>query len=396
VSAQSGLSDHLLLAVLALLWSEVAEHGRHLSQYFNLFAIYASLGVAEKQQLLRLNVASLLISVALDDGPGPPIKYQYAELTKLYQVVATLVRCCDVSSLTQPYGGAEGAGPSALPNPYLEPALQGEPLMTLQPQVADLLFQRYGYLKKLIEEANTAEDTRRLLQFCCWENPQFSHAVLYELLWQIAFAYTYELRPYLDLLLHMLCMEDSWQNHRIQKALKGIPDDHSSRDGLFETIQRSKNHYQKRAYQCIKMLVTLFSQCAAARNMLDGAGDLKRKWTWAVEWLHDELERGGGHRAPYANTASSNETANGYFLERSHSARLTLEKACELMPEEEGDIGEDPAVGEEGDPSAEREESRKERRGASAGSGQVSPGSQGKGRMRRRDDEERRDLNNIE
>ena len=98
-----------------------------------------------------------------------------------------------------------------------------------------------------------------------------------------------------------------------------------------------------------------FRQCAAARNMLDGAGDLKRKWTWAVEWLHDELERGGGHRwptlninsignrtwkalifrAPYANTASSNETANGYFLERSHSARLTLEKACELMPEEE-------------------------------------------------------------
>ena len=58
-------------------------------------------------------------------------------------MVATLVRCCDVASLTQPYGGAEGAGPSALPNPYLEPALQGEPLMPLQPQVADLLFNRY-------------------------------------------------------------------------------------------------------------------------------------------------------------------------------------------------------------------------------------------------------------
>ena len=90
---------------------------------------------------------------------------------------------------------------------------------------------------------------------------------------------------------------------RIHKALKGIPDDHSSRDGLFETIQRSKNHYQKRAYQCIKMLVALFSQCPQARTMLDSAGDLKRKWTWSVEWLHDELERGGGHRAPYASTA---------------------------------------------------------------------------------------------
>ena len=86
-------------------------------------------------------------------------------------------------------------------------------------------------------------------------------------------------------------------------------------------IQRSKNHYQKRAYQCIKMLVALFSQvtsphrrgchsslhchvsplpppkCPAARALLEGAGDLKRKWTWAVEWLHDELERGGGHRS---------------------------------------------------------------------------------------------------
>ena len=55
-------------------------------QYFNLFALYANLGAVEKRQLLRLNLPSLLISVALDDGPGPPIKYQYAELAKLYQV----------------------------------------------------------------------------------------------------------------------------------------------------------------------------------------------------------------------------------------------------------------------------------------------------------------------
>ena len=36
--------------------------------------------------------------VALDEGPGPPIRYQYAELGKLYSVVSQLVRCCDVSS----------------------------------------------------------------------------------------------------------------------------------------------------------------------------------------------------------------------------------------------------------------------------------------------------------
>lgn len=33
--------------------------------------------------------------------------------------------------------------------------------------------------------------------------------------------------------------------------------------------------------------------------------------------------------------AQSNETSNGYFLERSHSARLTLDKSIELCPEEE-------------------------------------------------------------
>ena len=91
----------------------------------------------------------------------------------------------------------------------------------------------YSYLKKLIEEANAQEDTKKLLQFCSWENPTFSHAVLHELLWQIAIAYTHELRPYLDLLFHILMMQDSWQSIRIQKSLRGIP-------GAESTDQSSK------------------------------------------------------------------------------------------------------------------------------------------------------------
>lgn len=38
----------------------------------------------------------LFISVALDEGPGPTIKYQYPEFTKLYSVVSLLVRSCDM------------------------------------------------------------------------------------------------------------------------------------------------------------------------------------------------------------------------------------------------------------------------------------------------------------
>ena len=49
---------------------------------------------------------------------------------------------------------------------------------------------------------------------------------------------------------------------------------------------------------------------------------------------------GGGVSGQYSYSnwsppAQSNESVNGYFLERSHSARQTLERACELLPDEE-------------------------------------------------------------
>ncbi|XP_039724617.1 probable ubiquitin carboxyl-terminal hydrolase FAF-X isoform X5 [Pteropus medius] len=329
------LSDHLLRAVLNLLRREVSEYGRHLQQYFSLFVMYANLGMAEKTQLLKLSVPATFMLVSLDEGPGPPIKYQYAELGKLYSVVSQLIRCCNVSSRMQ--SSINGNPP--LPNPFGDPNLS-QPIMPIQQNVADILFVRTSYVKKIIEDCSNSEETIKLLRFCCWENPQFSSTVLSELLWQVAYSYTYELRPYLDLLLQILLIEDSWQTHRIHNALKGIPDD---RDGLFDTIQRSKNHYQKRAYQCIKCMVALFSNCPVSYQILQGNGDLKRKWTWAVEWLGDELERRpytGNPQYTYNNWSppvQSNETSNGYFLERSHSARMTLSKACELCPEEEPD-----------------------------------------------------------
>lgn len=43
----------------------------------------------------------MFMLVALDEGPGPAIKYQYAELNRLYQVVSQLIRSCDVSQKQQ-------------------------------------------------------------------------------------------------------------------------------------------------------------------------------------------------------------------------------------------------------------------------------------------------------
>lgn len=57
--------------------------------------------------------------------------------------------------------------------------------------------------------------------------------------------------------------------------------------------------------------------CAPAAEMLQSNGDVKRKWSWAVEWLNDELERRpypGNAQYTYNNwspPAQSNETSNG-------------------------------------------------------------------------------------
>ncbi|KAG1670256.1 putative ubiquitin carboxyl-terminal hydrolase FAF-X [Nymphon striatum] len=357
LDSNATLSDHILQAVLLLLKKEVSEHGRHLTQYFSLFMMYCSLGVPERRQLLQLNVVSTFINVALDDGPGPAIKYQYAELSKLYQVISILVRCCDISSKAQSSITVNQSSMCLqnnlpLPNPHAGDHICPEYIVPVQPYVAEILLNKNNFLKKVIEDAAQLDETPKLLKFCCWENPSVSHFVLMELLWQIAYSYTYELKPYFDLLLHILLVEDSWQSHRIPIALKGVED----REGMFDTIKRNMTHHQKRAYQCIKFMVNLFNICQCAANMLQSNGELKRKWISAVNWLNKELEKHkpypSNSQYPYNSwspPAQSNETANGFFLERSHSARVTLAKAFELCPDEDND---EPELSEEGGPDS--------------------------------------------
>ena len=75
-------------------------------------------------------------------------------------------------------------GNPPLPNPYGDPSLT-TPVMPLQQLVAEILFVRTSYVKKIIEDCSNSEETVKLLRFSCWENPQFSSTVLSELLWQV-------------------------------------------------------------------------------------------------------------------------------------------------------------------------------------------------------------------
>jgi len=89
---------------------------------------------------------------------------------------------------------------------------------------------------------------------------------------------------------------------------------------MLTTINRCKTHYQKRAYQCIKCLVKLFTKCDVALNELKRDPEIRRNWQLAVEWLQDELER----VSFYSNTkfASRTDRALEYFG-NGYATRLT-------------------------------------------------------------------------
>lgn len=194
----------------------------------------------------------------------------------------------------------------------------------------------FSYIKKVIEDTNVGDEGLKLLQYCSWENPHFSRAVLTELLWQCGFAYCHDMRHHTDLLLNILLIDDSWQHHRIHNALNGVAEE---REGLLETIQRAKTHYQKRAYQIIKCLTQLFHKSPIALQMLHTNSNITRHWSIAVEWLQGELDRQRGIGCQYNSyswspPAQSNDNTNGYMLERSQSAKNTWSMAFELCPDE--------------------------------------------------------------
>ncbi|XP_069354342.1 ubiquitin carboxyl-terminal hydrolase 9X isoform X2 [Maniola hyperantus] len=362
----SSLSDQLLCCARALAVPQQHHHHadhRHLPLLFNLFHAYALLGLAERHQLLRLKILDIVLSVCLEDSSSSLGKYQYPDSAKLHQVVCALVRCCDVSSRCQSATASEGTLP--LPNPYGDPPhglgqLPARPVIS--PTAADVLYNRTGsYMKKLTEECCGCEEGIRLLQFLCWEHAGWSRMALAELLWQMAYAFCHELRRHADVLTALLLMEDSWQHHRIHNAIKGVSEE---RPGLLETALRARGHYQKRAYACVKLVVGVMCRTPLAVRAVHAQPDARRRWRQLLAWLQDELDRyGPGGYSSYGTWSPptiSNESTSGYFLERSNSARKTLEKAYQLCPEEEEeeeeaarDAGSGSGSGDAGDDSAD-------------------------------------------
>ncbi|CAF2878454.1 unnamed protein product [Rotaria sp. Silwood2] len=73
------------------------------------------------------------------------------------------------------------------------------------------------------------------------------------------------------------------------------------------------------------MLCQLFTNCAKAYNLLQTDQDIKQRWIHTVRWLRDQLERQNHIPSNYSYQSqgqiSSNDIFQGYFLERTPSAK---------------------------------------------------------------------------
>lgn len=80
------------------------------------------------------------MQVVLEEGPGPSIKYQYPDVSKLHQVVATLVRSSDISTRCQ----SSNQMP-VRPNVYVQTNVPGDSLYPLSNEAQEMIFNRTGY-----------------------------------------------------------------------------------------------------------------------------------------------------------------------------------------------------------------------------------------------------------
>lgn len=369
-------TDSLVHTLISLISKRDLIHeqsAKYLVQYFQFFNYYLLLGAQQCLHLIRCDVPYVFIQFAIDElpmslaninlnsyspssGSSYPLNYsriqnttyqnssncisQYTDLTKLYCVVSTLLRCFDINAFCATLSNSSDIPPN--PHNHFSELKQQENSQIQQipaqypkipTKISDLILKRTNFVKKMLEEASGMEETVKLIKFLCWENINFSLDLINELLWMTAFHCSYELKPHLEMLYHILGIEDSWQTRRLLSALHGIQNE---REGLFDIIFKSQNHFQKRAYQIIKMLVQLFTTIDFANDLLNNDDELKTKWKQARNWLHNEMERCRMLNMPnysFYQSPPSNETSQTYYLERTQSARITLEKALRICPQ---------------------------------------------------------------
>ena len=170
----------MLDAVFVLLKNTIQESNQNIANYSQFFYSYAAINRESRKLLLDMNLAVFFIILTIEENLANNYGYQSIEFTKIHQIISILVRSCDTAHLSKSYNSQSRLSP--LRNIYAE---DSPAVMQLPSNVFELVFVQTAYVKRLIDDSTITEESAKLVQFCCWENPTFTQVILSEILWKI-------------------------------------------------------------------------------------------------------------------------------------------------------------------------------------------------------------------
>lgn len=316
----------ILKHLLSLLASDVPAAVKTSLQYFSLLYCYCQQGSVQCQQILNLGGFSSLVSFLV----GPPdsdkrrwSSVQAQDFGHLHSVIATLITACDMS----PHQTIDST--SEKTNSF-EPKKLAMPLEVVQVLYGE---GQSHWLKEAVmaykEIPGNIPQLTMALKAVATQNASFTSALLTAVMTEYAKPPSNILKELSQLIIEMLNVSDSLQSSRTTAVLEGFQSaDGENIMGLLDMIGTNKDYDSRRAYQCIKLVVSLSARCPLARDHLTRT---QARWQWAVEWLRGKMD---DHSATIsAATGMSNEDSNTKNFQRTTSAQLTLEEATALLSE---------------------------------------------------------------
>ncbi|XP_065183511.1 ubiquitin carboxyl-terminal hydrolase 24-like [Sycon ciliatum] len=245
---------------------------------------------------------------------------QSRDLHVLYSLLYQLVLTCNVAPYHQ-------TTPTCvhMPMPATAMLVREEDLHPVPRGMEAALFgpDSQKFVRELVwtsrEQPESFSYNTQVVCYCSWCNPQFSFLIIPEIQSQLMAAPANELKGLFTMLLHLLCLEDCLQRERIQRAV-----DCPTSQSVLAIIKATSSSDSRRAYQCIKFLVSLATRSEIARSFLQ---EQSERWQWAVTWLRGKMTESWA--AQYSHM--SNETTNSKLFQRTFSAKDTLEEADALL-----------------------------------------------------------------
>ncbi|KAH7405461.1 hypothetical protein KP509_15G071100 [Ceratopteris richardii] len=298
-------------------------------QYFQVMLEYASMGVAQRFQLLNRAPLSHLVNITVIIASRANFHASTVDFACLHSLISILLRSCNISQLqNQAESNSKttlskcennvdmSKSPASHPNPFQLPP----PHFVLPKEAVQAVLNQRTYISVLIETCSECEEAIKLVEFLSWNKESLTMWVLQDLLESLYRTVNNDVRSVLTLSLRILLLEDNLQKVRLKTILLGHE---STRPGIMTLIVTKVMNIQKR-YMLLKFLVRLLNVFPDTKlHIRERASD----WKVVVDWLQGEIQAQGLSSNSLIPLSLSNEDMATGQLQRTSSAEWTLVNA---------------------------------------------------------------------